>query len=158
MGGHTRGLSAFGTKCKFCRACGGGADPTLFARIAATDPRGNGAVRCAPAQKVPVDAEVQTQYQAAQKQLDISTESGGVQHREDVMLDEITLVRRAACGGSEDILERRERADPAGELDHCTPYRGWDVQVRYPSPSQHQQSTEDHEEHEREVEDDDEVS
>jgi hypothetical protein len=132
-----------------------GADPTLFARIAATNPRWNGAVRCAPAQKVPIDAEVQTQHQAAQNELDVSGESGGVQHRQDVVLDEITLIRRAACGGSERILQRRQRTDPARELDQCAPYRGGYMEVGHPSPSQHQQPAEHHEEHEYEMNCDD---
>ena len=65
-----------------------GADPTLVARIAATEPSNRGAVLCAPVKEVPINAKVQTQHQAAQDQLDSSGESGGVQQGEHVVLDE----------------------------------------------------------------------
>jgi hypothetical protein len=129
----------------------------LLTQILATSPSNGSAVLCASAQKVPVNAEVQSQHQAAQKKLDVSGEGRGVQHRQDIVLDEVTLVRRASSGGSEAFLQRREGTDPPSELDQCAPQRGGHMQVSHPSPSQHEQSTEDHEEHEREVEGDDEV-
>jgi hypothetical protein len=65
------------------------------------------------------------------------------------------LVTHASGLHSEPLFERRERTHPAGPLDEDTPHRRGDMRPCNTWPLQHQQTADDHEEHEREVREDD---
>jgi len=109
------------------------------------------------AKYVSVDNHIENYDEEPQQKLDLSSQCRGVEHREDVVLDEIAGITRAACLAAQPVLERRERADPARKLDGGSPQGRWDVDVRHPWPPQDQQSAEDDEHHEDEVNGDDEI-
>ena len=111
-----------------------------------------------PAKDVTVNPKIHSQDEQPQYELDVSSECRGVKDGKNVVLDESARVARASCLSAERILQRRERADAARELDGGSPDCRRDVKPSHPRPTEDQQSTEHHEQHEQKVEDDDEVS
>jgi hypothetical protein len=69
------------------------------------------------------------------------------------VLDEAGWVGSITTSRAKLVLEGRERADPAGELDPCPPSRRRDVHPSGPRPPRDEQATEHHEENESEMED-----
>jgi hypothetical protein len=106
---------------------------------------------------VSVDGQVERDNEEPEYKLNVSREGGGVEERQDVMLDEAAGVRRATRLAAKPMLQRGERADPTSELNRGTPDRRGHVQVGHPSPSEYQQATQHYEQHEEEVQTDDEV-
>ena len=108
-------------------------------------------------QDVSVDDQIERDNEESEYKLDVSREGGGVEERQDVMLDEAAGVGRITRLAAEPLLQRGERADPAGELYRGTPHSRGHMQVGQPSPAEHQQTTQHHEQHEEEMQTDDEV-
>jgi hypothetical protein len=69
------------------------------------------------------------------------------------VLDEAGWVGSMTTPGAKPVLEGRERANPAGELDPCPPSRRRDVHPSGPRPPRDEQATEHHEENKSEMED-----
>jgi hypothetical protein len=154
---RARRLSSFATKCKFWWRVGWAQIP----RYSRESPRRSGGLvvlfSALSTQQIPVDAEVQTQYQEAQQYLDVSGESGGIQDRQDVVLDKSTLIRRGAGLSSKGIFQRRQRTNPPGKLDPRAPKCGGYMEVRNPGPAEYEESTKYDEHHEEKVNCDDEI-
>ena len=70
------------------------------------------------------------------------------------MVDEGLRVGRPAALPAKPVLERRERTDPPREHDPHTPGHRGNVQARDAGPSHDENATENHEQHERDMEDD----
>lgn len=109
-------------------------------------------------QDVGIDYQIEGDDEYTECNLDIAGERGGVEKRQDVMLDEATRVSRTAGLAPEPVLQRCEGTDPAAKLDRGSPDSGGNVQVREPGPPQHQQPAEQDEEHEEKVDHDDKIS
>jgi len=67
------------------------------------------------------------------------------------VLDEITRIASTTRLAAQPLLEGRQRAGPAGELDGGSPDCRGDVNVRHPPPPQNQKPTENDEQNEEEV-------
>ena len=104
-----------------------------------------------------VDRAVDTHHQRRQHQLRRPGQPAGVEHRQHVVAHEIALIGRLARSPPQLLLQRRERADPSGELDSHAPQRGGQMDPPHPRPAQHQEPAESDEGHEEEVEDDEQV-
>jgi hypothetical protein len=104
-----------------------------------------------------VDRQVSEDQSKPQCELKGSGEAGGIQDRQDIVLDEPAGVPRLAGTSPECVLQWSERTDPATELNPDSPYRGRDVEERKPGVSQDQKSAEHHEKHETEMDEDNEV-
>src|SRR5918994_5481718 len=74
------------------------------------------------------------------------------------MLHKATFVAGQSGTFPEPLLQRSERADPAGELDRYSPYRGRQMHIGQPGPAQHQKAAEDNEKDKEEVDQNDEIS
>src|SRR5262245_37171305 len=68
-----------------------------------------------------VDDRVDQKDERPQCVLEFARERGWVEKRDEVMLDETRGVRRTAALSAEPVLEGRQGADPAGELDPGPP-------------------------------------
>jgi hypothetical protein len=109
------------------------------------------------AQDHPVDAQVEGQHDRAQGDLDPSGEPRGVQHRQEIVLDEASAISRLSASPAKPVLQRRERTDPPLELDQRPPDRRRKVQQHDPAPAKHQKSAGNHEQHEEEMQADNKV-
>ena len=116
--------------------------------------------RCAfhPRDYYTVGSQIDQQGEASQHDLRSTRETGRIEHRLDVVLDESSTVPRVAAALAERILERRQGTDPAVVLDEYAPDGGGNVWHRDPRPSEHQQSAQYDKEDEREVNDEYEIS
>jgi hypothetical protein len=93
-------------------------------------------------------------HDGAEDPLQLARQRGGIEDRQQILLDETGGIPGAAAAPPQPVLERRQRADPAGELDPGAPDRRRHVQPGDPGAPEHQQPAEDDEEHEREVDGD----
>src|SRR2546425_5121644 len=103
------------------------------------------------AQQHSVGDQVDDYHQRSQHDLQRPRQSGRVQRREDVVLDEPAGVAFEAGAPAQGILERRERAHPALVLDHGPPDSAGEVQPREPTPAPGEEPAQHHEAHERRV-------
>lgn len=114
-----------------------------------------------PLTRFPKDVGVNTQIERDNEEpdyeLDVSRERGGIEDRKNVMFDETARVTSATRLSAQRVFERRQRADPARELDGGAPDCTGNVQVGQLRPPQYQQPTEDDEHHEEEVNSDDKI-
>ena len=108
-------------------------------------------------QQIPIHQTVEGQNDGAQEDLKVAGEVHGVQHRQDVVFYEITSVDLDAGPCSKRILDRRQRAHPAGEFDDDAPDGRGHVRPREPPPPEHQYAAPDDEQHKRHVQRDDRV-
>ena len=107
--------------------------------------------RSRPAQQVGVDEGVQSQHAGADGDLHGARQAAGVDQPQQVVLKEAHLVAAGAGQRPQVQFQRRERADPAGQLHHRAPQERGHVQERHPRPAQHRQPARHHEHDEREV-------
>jgi hypothetical protein len=87
--------------------------------------------------------------------LAFARESHRIEHGHEVVFDDPAFVAHVSDLHVEPIFERRERTHPAGPLDQDSPRRRWDMGPCNTWPPQHQKTADDHEQHEREVREDD---
>ncbi len=113
--------------------------------------------RSPQAKHIAIDRQIYGYDKQAKDKLDVACQSGGIQHRQEVVLDESSGIATFTGLATKGVLQRGERTDPAGEFDGCTPYRGRYMQKRDLRPSQHQESACDHEHDESEVKSDNDV-
>ncbi len=74
------------------------------------------------------------------------------------MLNETGLIAPSSSRFPEPMLQRRERADPAGEFNQGSPNRRGKVEPHHPPPFQNQESSEQDKKNEGEMEKDEEIS
>ena len=75
----------------------------------------------------------------------------------EVVLEEPARIARRTCSATQRVLEGREWADAARNLDEHPPERGWKMHKRPPAPAESEEPA-GHDEHdEREMEDEDEI-
>ena len=84
--------------------------------------------------------------------LHISRQCMRIQNRNEVVLHKSGAVTGLSSKPTEVILERSQRAHPAGELDERSPYRDRNVNVDQTRPAPQQKSPKYHERHEAEME------
>src|SRR3989442_1568655 len=111
---------------------------------------GSPSPECA-AQQHSVGDQVDDYHQRSQHGLQRPRQSGRVQRREDVVLDEPAGVAFEAGAPAQGILERRERAHPALVFDHGPPDGAGEVQPRQPTPAPGEEPAQHDEAHERRV-------
>src|SRR5205085_11632883 len=97
------------------------------------------------------------QHGETEHDLPIASESGGIEHVEQVVFDESAAVARGATARAQRILQRGERTDPSCPLDDHAPDRRGELHPGDARPTKHQQPAQYDEEHEGEVHDDDQV-
>ena len=102
-----------------------------------------------------VNRDVDREGDAAKHKLIASRQSIGVEDWQNVMCDEISLVAGFAGAAAKTILERRQRADPARELDESAPDDRRHVEPGDARPAQHEDRAQHHKEDEREMQRDD---
>ena len=103
-----------------------------------------------------VDGDVDGERQAAEHELIAPRQAVRIEHRQNVMRDEVALIARFAAGAAQAVFERRQRADPAGELDERAPDDGGDVKPGDARPAEREQPAEHDEDDEREMQRDNE--
>src|SRR6266496_3978794 len=77
--------------------------------------------------EAPVRDGVHDEHEDAERDPEAGRERLRVKQRDDVVVDEAAFVPRVAGAPPQPVLERRQRAGPAGELDGDAPDRGRDV-------------------------------
>lgn len=77
-----------------------------------------------------------------------------IDDRQQIVLDEAAAIARLAGLRPQAILERRQRADSARELDPCTPCQRRQMNERQPPPAQRREAAGDDEDDECQVDDD----
>jgi hypothetical protein len=102
-----------------------------------------------------VGDRIDPEDEATQQPLDLARQRRWVEYRHDVLVNEGRGVARGSALLAKPVFERRQRANPASELDPRTPDDGWKVHPRKPRPANDEQPPNDDEQHERKVEDDD---
>lgn len=104
-----------------------------------------------------IRSKIQQQHDRAQHQLRRPRQSERIEQRNDVMIDESTLVTGLAAGAPQPVLERCERTNPTGVFDQDAPNRRRYVKPRKPRPAEHEHCARDDEDHEREMDGDDRI-
>ena len=98
-----------------------------------------------------IDRHVDGEDNEPQHDLNARSEASRVDERQEVMLDEATIVAGRPRRASKRILERRQWANGCGELRERRPRHRWKVD-RCPDPAvKHEQPARQHEDDEREV-------
>src|SRR5262245_25843743 len=98
-----------------------------------------------PLQQTQINECVQRQYNHSENNLRAACQPLGVQHGNDVMVDESPGIACLAPRIPQVILERRERADPPEELDENTPRCRGQVHPRELRPAQDEETAQNHE-------------
>ena len=88
--------------------------------------------------------------------LRIARESLRIEDREDVVCDEVARVVVQSGAAPQHVLERRERTDPAGELDERRPCRARDMRPGDAWPPHREHAAHCREDDERKMDDDNE--
>jgi hypothetical protein len=104
-----------------------------------------------------VDRDVQRNDQYAEADLYIPCETAGIQHRQQVALDEASSVHGLARTATKFVLQWSERAYPGGELNEGAPHGRRYVHPGDTRPPQYEQPPGDYERNEREVDDEGEI-
>jgi len=105
-----------------------------------------------------VHCKIEREDDRSEHQLYATGESGRIQNRQQIMLDESAAVTGFPSARSECVLERCKRTHPARELDHHSPNRRGQMQPGQTRAPQNEQPTENDEPDECEVNYDDEIS
>src|SRR2546423_11581267 len=98
-----------------------------------------------------VCGQVEQQYESAEHDLRSARQSAGIQQWLDVMLDKSSAVPQLAATHAQRILQRRQRANPSGELDEHSPHRRRDMERHYCRPAQREQAAQNNESDESEM-------
>jgi hypothetical protein len=69
----------------------------------------------------PIDGGIEDDHDCAQQYLKASCQIPRVEHRQQIVCDEVGTIRCLAILLAQPILQRRERAYPAGEFDDRAP-------------------------------------
>ena len=104
-----------------------------------------------------VNPDVEGQRDASEKELIGAGQTVRVQRVKHVPRDEIALICLLPCLAPQAVFERRQGTDPAGELDQDAPDNRRNVYPRKSRPREDEQSTERDKQHEREVNEDDQI-
>jgi len=104
-----------------------------------------------------VHGGVEEEHEAAQHELKLAREGRGIEHWQEVVLDEARRVGRPATLPAKPVLEGGERADPARKLDPRAPSDRAEMYVSDPRLPQDEQTPNDHEQNEGEMDDDGDV-
>ena len=84
-----------------------------------------------PSERERIQQGVAEDHRSPEHQLRLARESLRVKYRQQIASDEVAFVRRGTSTFAQRVLERRQRADTAGELDARAPQRRWNVRPRY---------------------------
>jgi hypothetical protein len=104
-----------------------------------------------------VDDQVGEQDQESEDELNLAGEAGGVDDRQQVVLDEAARIARGAGEAPELVFERGEGTETARDLDEHSPDCRWKVEQAEPPAVEGEQTAEDDELDDGEVGDDEEV-
>lgn len=110
----------------------------------------------APSQHPSVRDDIQGHHEQSNRYLRVAGESGGVQHGQDVVGDEVAGVIVEARARTQRVLEGGERADAPGELDERGPGGARNMHPGDARPAHGQQAAERREDDERQMNGDDE--
>ncbi len=114
-------------------------------------------LRTSAAKNHEIDEAIHEEHQSAEHPLHFARQRVGIQRGDDVTLHEAGRIGRSATALAQPVLQRRERAEPAGELNPGAPACGRKVQPGDSPPAQYEQPAEYNEQHERTVDDDGEI-
>jgi hypothetical protein len=101
-----------------------------------------------------VDRHVQRDNQYTEADLYIPGETAGIQHRQQIALDEASSVHGFARTATKFVLQWSERAHPASELNQGAPHGRWYMHPGDAWPAQDEQTTRDNERNKREMKND----
>src|SRR5512140_733978 len=119
----------------------------------------SGAPRGAMAEEQPaIEREVDDHNPAGQDELRFAREPGGIDDRQQVMLDEALRVARLARPVAQVVLRMGQRTDAPGELDEETPGSDRKVNEDRPAPTRSQSAPGDDEDDEGQVKEQDSFS
>src|SRR5262249_13791354 len=113
--------------------------------------------RAGAGERFPVHKGIERKHENAEDNLCAAGQLVRVENRDDVVLDESAAISCLAAKPAPMVFERRERTDPAEEFDEHAPHGGRQVDPREKRPAQNEEAAQDHEQHETEVENDDEI-
>ena len=99
----------------------------------------------------PIDGDIEDDHDCAQLHLKASCQVLRVEGRQQILCDEVGVIRSLAILLAQPIFQRRERADPAGEFNDCAPHGSGQVEPCDPSPLQCKQPAAQDEDYERQV-------
>lgn len=94
---------------------------------------------------------VDQKNRAAQHPLELARKRSWIEDGQQVVLDEAGGVERPTTLPAKPVLEGREWAEPAGELDPRAPGRCREMYPSHPRPSRDEEATEQHEDNEHEM-------
>jgi hypothetical protein len=97
---------------------------------------------------------IDKKYRTPKAPLHGAGQTYGIEHPEEIVLDEPCVIPRLARPDAEPILKRRQRTYPTRHLNHCAPDHRREMQPDHPPPAKSRDTTQDHEDDERRVNND----
>ena len=113
----------------------------------------NYSARCTARVEQPrIDCDVNDDDHAGEDELDFPGETGRIDDRQEVVLNETLRVARLASLDAKEVLGERERADATSELDEKTPCGSRKVNNDEPAPARRECGTQKGEHDESQME------
>lgn len=105
-----------------------------------------------------IDSAIDQQDKQGKQVLNIRCQTGRVDQRFKIVLDEARFIHAAARRVAKPVFKRGQRANPAGQFNQDAPGHTGEMQPGKPGPAQHQQAAGDNEQDERGMQDENQVS